>query len=681
MRLRNLSLLILASPSLAVASPLAKTADPGDATIPNTIVANSPGVNLGIEIEGLEPIYAARDVSLRVKAESSTLSLPDISASKCDVKRIVENGDWTNIDLYLAGEECSLTLVAADSTGTSTSKTIYFAKFADKWFASELSLFDAKSSFYRTEVKAGNLPASEADLTIAKLHGGATADISNGIGGPIFPPISMYDYYDVSLSWESTNLSVHPLAGVTVNLKKAYYANGLLTETLLDTKLTDDKGETTLKSLTASNLDAEYFIVEVVPENDSVVVKSRDGDSLGSYQDKIIVDAGDDIDITYHYYDELGQVFQLFQIIEYCSRFAEEIDEEGQVGKCQVLLDGSKTYPEYAWNSGTLPTIEVNPNYYSSTSPIDSFEDWDTIAHEYGHHIAFEKGWVDTATFEMHAASPGRHLLDYGLEEKDQDNNRFMEKGVAVTPDLALASAWSEGLATYLGAMALKFNASHLTTVPLASDRYYTSANGLHYSYDTYTYSGPSDTGGTQAYSIHGDGDEYAISQLLYKMSDNLRDAYDLFGMGYGEVIDIVDSLTTHSFPSFFTHVYFEWENEDIYDLTLLLDKLRFLPEMTATWDMDGNVTITYGDNGSCAAAPFTNFRLEWSDSNWNYVDDIPLPATGLGYISASELQGMHDNYGSVLRAIIGAQRTCQIDSDHLWTSPYYYSVPVTFYE
>ncbi len=118
-----------------------------------------------------------------------------------------------------------------------------------------------------------------------------------------------------------------------------------------------------------------------------------------------------------------------------------------------------------------------------------------------------------------------------------------------------------------------------------------------------------------------------------------------------------------------------------IYNLTLLLDKLQFLPEMTVTWDMGDNVTIAYGDNGSCIAAPFTNFRLEWADSEWNYVDDITLPASGLGYISASELQGMFGEYGSVLRAIIGAQRTYRIDPMHLWTSQYYYSVPVTFYE
>ena len=680
MRLRNLSLLILASPSLAVASPSLKAADPEGVSASKPVIARSPGINLGLEIQGLEPVYAHRDVVLCVEAKNAVLSISDISASGCQVKRVEEQDGGAEIHIYLAGEECSLSFIASDPTGTSTSKTVYFAKTGNKWYSSVLSLADAKAAYYRFESSAGSISETEARLAVSALSSENSAR-QIGIGGPIFPPISLYDYSDVSLSWQSSDGKEHPLSGVTVNLKKAYYANGTLVETTIDTKTTDDRGEATLKSLRTSNLDADYFLIEVVPENDSVSVKTSSGSAVCSIADEMIIDEVTDVDATYSYASDLGKAFQLFQIVEYCSRFAEEIDDGDEVGQCRVLLDGGKDYPEYVWNSGNTPTIMVNPNYGLSTSPVDSFEDWDTIAHEYGHHIAFEKGWVDTTTFEMHAASPGRHLFDYGLEEKEKDNNRFIEKGVAVTPDLALASAWSEGLATYLGAMALKYNSSHLSTIPLASDRYYTSANGLHYSYDTYTYSGPSDAGGTQIYSIHGDGDEYAISQLLYKMSDNLRDAHDLFGMGYGEVIDIVDSLTTHSFPSFFTHVYFGWDNEDIYNLTLLLDKLQFLPEMTVTWDMGDNVTIAYGDNGSCIAAPFTNFRLEWADSEWNYVDDITLPASGLGYISASELQGIFGEYGSVLRAIIGAQRTYQIDPMHLWTSQYYYSVPVTFYE
>ena len=538
--------------------------------------------------------------------------------------------------MFLGAEDSSLSVIASNESGKQISKTVYFSKGGDKWYSSSLSAAEAKVAYLEEAWVNGLIDQSEyleqssaARLSMAE----PIVDL-----GPIIPPppINLYDYFYPSLSWTDSAGNVQALAYVTVELYKI--VNG--SKMVLDTTITDDNGEATLKVLSTSAADADSFGIEVSAKNESVDVFLGNEESYGGTYSFTIDNVVDNqsIELNLPLNSDANKIFQIFEVGAYCSLFGESVSDGVDLSRIYIACSDGDVPPFLTEFLDNTPVIVVNPSFSSDSSSISTYEDWDTIAHEYGHFLSSELGWA--------------HLGEWAMDHSDDLNmiDEFAHSQYSNAPEKGLEFAWTEGLATYLGQAALRHNSEALATVPLANDRAYTTANGYSYNFDDYGY-----THGEFTVIPKGAGNEYAISQLLYKVADSRVDLYDGLGLGDAAVISMLDHIgASKTAGSFVNHALDVLDDDDSFALGKLLERLDFSPKNLAVSFAFGRPRFSWEGTGGSTTHPFVSFYLTVyneelmpiyaisSHDSYSWVGDAGGGAVYLKVAGRTELEYVH---------------------------------------
>ena len=558
----------------------------------------APGTVSSIGFDNLQPSYASREVALTATLPSG-FSLLDLKADGGDIQNVSLDGNVLQLTVYLGAADFSLSVAASDGSEEQISKTIYFSKGRGKWYSSSFSAAEAKVACLDEALSEGIISESEylEQSSAARL---STAENIIDLG-PIIPPppISLYDYFYPHLSWTDSAGNEQPLAYVTVELYKIVDGS----KTALDTSTTDENGEATLKVLSASAADADSFGIKVLAKNESVDVFLGNEESYdGTYSFAIdnVVD-GRSMELTLPPDSEANKIFQIFEIGAYCSLFGRSVVGGVNLSRLYIACSGGDAPPFLTEFDDNTPVIVVNPSFFANSTSIFTYEDWDTIAHEYGHFLSFELGWADQDI-------PSSEHTNY-----DNMIDVFDDPKLGNAPEDGLRFAWAEGLATYLGQAALRYNSQTLETVPLANDRSYTTANGFSYSFDGYGY--------VQSNGIvivpKGAGNEYAVSQLLYKMADDHTDQYDGLGIGDGALISMLDHLGASKTAGSFVDVALDTlDDDDAFALGKLLERLDFSPKNLTVSFLFGRPAFSWEGTGGSATHPFVSFHLTVYDED-----------------------------------------------------------------
>ena len=558
--------------------------------VEQSAIAYSPGETENAVFSNVHPFYRGRDVSLTLHL-SAGQAIGGFETDGCQVIDVSPIGESVIISVFLASEECSLATRVVDNSGSISLPAAYFFKAGGGWYASCLSLASAKVAYYDDAFENGTIGEAEHSRLVSSAR--LLVEDTTPSLGPIIPPppVSLYDYFYPSLSWTDGDGNEQPLAYVTVELYKI--VDGAKTK--LSSAVTDENGEATLKTLSVSAADADSFSVDVLAYNEQVQVSQGDEESHDLYIfsiDNVVRNRVFSLKLASD--SEANHFFQLFEIGAYCSLFGQSIAGNRTLHQLTIAYSDSFGNPYFLVTDDQSRIIKVDPYHSGGSSSICTYEDWDTVAHEYGHFLSSELGWA--------------HLGEWAMDHSDDLNmiDEFAHSQYSNTPEEGLEFAWTEGLATYLGQAALRHNSEALATVPLANDRAYTTANGYSYNFDDYGY-----THGEFTVIPKGAGNEYAISQLLYNMADSRVDLYDGLGLGDAAVISMLDHIgASKTAGSFVNHALDVLDDDDSFALGKLLERLDFSPKNLAVSFAFGRPRFSWEGTGGSTTHPFVSFYL-----------------------------------------------------------------------
>ena len=165
---------------------------------------------------------------------------------------------------------------------------------------------------------------------------------------------------------------------------------------------------------------------------------------------------------------ETGQVFQISQAISTAARYATAMNG---IPMSNVTV----IYP-YSTNSDTCSYINEYSTIYINKNNCKTYRTWDTIMHEYGHHVQYEINIIN---------SPGG---SHSSSQNDEDV--YYISGYTDAKDRGVRIAWGESWPTVFGIMAQQKYISNLSNIEYVGDSYYSSHDygtycGLQYNVET----------------------------------------------------------------------------------------------------------------------------------------------------------------------------------------------------
>lgn len=178
--------------------------------------------------------------------------------------------------------------------------------------------------------------------------------------------------------------------------------------------------------------------------------------------------------------DFFGRAIQIVQAAIVAARYVKTMNESDIAGV-------SIRYPHNESSAGCFyrrseKTVYITGAARSNSSVPHSYASWDTIMHEYGHHVQYE--------FNLSSSPGGTHWINTSMA--DHYREHFEGGG---NPDCTCGRpsnvgdcklygsrlAWGEAWPTFIGTAAQFYYASSLSGIVTAADTSYTSYNGVNY--------------------------------------------------------------------------------------------------------------------------------------------------------------------------------------------------------
>ena len=367
-------------------------------------------------------------------------------------------------------------------------------------FISTFSLDNARERYYEYAIQNGILTKEQAANMFIETYKGTAEEnvtvycsetnISKLSDNRSIEPEKVK--YQGCLRWYQGGYS-HYLRKVKVEI----YIHGSIIPTLLGTEHTDNNG---------------YFEFDIPAETD-VFLRIYAGDDnamvkrgvLGidyCYESAITYGqpAGTVVDYnaTFTMDQDYGQAFQISQALLTARDYAKEM-----MGK--TPSDVSLWYPydgkiEEEYNSTNnngcfynnyLKIINITGRHPSSHESPHSYESWDVIMHEYGHHIQFELEIIDSPNgghglyesmaehYKEHYSTNNFQNCNFSCAIKNDNNLSSLEIPENMCKYNGCSIAWAEAWATVFGIMAQEYFSDYLSNIEFVNDVGYTSYNGL----------------------------------------------------------------------------------------------------------------------------------------------------------------------------------------------------------
>lgn len=318
-----------------------------------------------------------------------------------------------------------------------------------------------------------------------------------------------------SLIWQGDNNKYHQLRGIKVELRY----KTLVGSNLIETVCTNNIGRF---SFVVDHSDNKDIFIRVFPGDDNIVIKHGVLNAEYYWDSDIIenISFGDDVSIS-----------NIFKMTSDCGR-ALQISQALLTARNYVIAMSGLTpsnvkvkYPQgdNCSYSSTLNTIYITGNERYSDSYPHSYASWDTIMHEYGHHIQDEM---------KIANNPGGN---HQSNKNDADILNNKDKGIRL--------AWGESWPTVFALMVQQFYSSQLTNIDTVGNSSYESYNGNAYNIET------------TAVRL-GEACERSIMGVLWDIYDGENESGDNLALGHQAYWNVTTEGQSKTFSSFITYFY-----------------------------------------------------------------------------------------------------------------------------
>ncbi len=235
------------------------------------------------------------------------------------------------------------------------------------------------------------------------------------------------------------------------------------------------------------------------------------------------------VDTSNEFRERACQAIQISQALVVARSYAAE-----QMGYQPDALD-----VWYPWNSGGCYYRAFSKEMYipflkSDDSDYYTYESWDVIMHEYGHHIQYQIGlqniWDDIKSY---------------IENRDTSyHNSKRNDADLYGKDVGIKLAWTESWPTVFGLIAQSvYHYKDIYNVPTVRDSLYTSYNGLDYDLES-------------ADIRLGEACERSIMAVLWDIYDSGRDDNDDIYLGADKWWNITTISGTYTFSAFVQNFY-----------------------------------------------------------------------------------------------------------------------------
>lgn len=343
---------------------------------------------------------------------------------------------------------------------------------------------------------------------------------------------------------------------------------------------------------------------------------------------------------------DIGEAMQIAQAGKYYSDYITQLNDGNSIDNCSIVYPDKDA--EGFHYKRSEKTIHI-PKQYSSKTNLNSYEAWDVIGHEYGHHVQNIFGIANSPS--------GNHTSELNDADILADETSVSE----TAKDKGLRLAWGESWPTYWAITAQQSFPSDIQTIYTVGDAVYTASNGRDYSLDIY-----------DSDSIKGEGCERSIMRFLYKLYSSETDETDKFALGDDTLWDIVVEAKPYRFHEFTNALYSKGYSKS--DLGLLFEVYG----MSAT-DPSHNVvllssniipTFSWKAGGGSTYFPNDTFALIFYDASKQLILKIENITATKYSLSDSEWSAILGTAGTTYFVMIEAKSSAYIES-----GPYYSSL------
>lgn len=516
---------------------------------------------------------------------------------------------------------------------------------------------------------------------------------------PFIPIIPIEKEYGSKILWKDNNGNTFPLVGAEVQIKWSMKGSFVSSTTVY----TDENGNFNTGIPISDTYEISGAIV--YPQNDYVLVTTKDAkltddfnseygisldtSALSNSNTFIISSKVNGIE------SDKGAAFQIFQALFYYSKYAKELSSDKDLEKCIALYPyDASTGMSYSYING-VGNIRIP---YYNQNEIASYESWDTIGHEYGHHIGktFNTCIYNGIGYAHYVNNDDLRSVLYQMNS-DAENDKKIEAGLAL--------AWSESWPTYWAEIA-----EHSFPDDIKNDYCYGYVGDEIYEAfnfnKNYYYHLDNGENFTDLYNsidelfyIGGEAYEVGIIRFLYEINRKLDDQSlnedsDSFddGVIYTDclwplVIDCgkqflkqsSSKVESQTFSSFYTYLFDlmketgEYKSLTMRDLSSIASNYWIAPSLIKAKGYSSQVIISWQSSGFYHLTNESLISLGMFDSNGAFLGMVDYKS----YLANNPSIEISNNELTTLKFMVNDNQECSLA---LMLSPHRYKIEESSY-
>lgn len=307
--------------------------------------------------------------------------------------------------------------------------------------------------------------------------------------------------------------------------------------------------------------------------------------------------------------DTFGRSIQVAQAAIFAAKYAQNMHGSN-------IASVSIRYPHTESSTGSFyrrsaRTIYIIGANRSNSSVPHSYASWDTVMHEYGHHVQYEFNITDSPG-GTHAI--GWRMADHyrrhfeGLEPESCNCGR--PSNINDVKLYGNRLSWGEAWPTYFGTVAQLYYSSNIGSINTVSDTRYTAYNGVNYDLETPPNRQTEDC-------------EITVQAILFDMFDNSpSESHDDLSLGHLTMWRLTTNSKAKTFNEFKDYFLANHSTKSHFSVFgKILNHHRLSPtQPTATSVTENNPTFSWTWSEQSTYYNNRRFELNFYDINRNYI-------------------------------------------------------------
>lgn len=472
------------------------------------------------------------------------------------------------------------------------------------------------------------------------------------------------------LTWQDKNGSYHSLIGAKVEV----YDDDGNNDDLLATLTTNSSGMITFyfnnpdRFIDFENGGYDLYLKVFAGDTGAMVHKASDNSPYVYYTDVLEnVSTGQThiIGLEYQIGSELNKVFQISQAVITARNYTKAMGyDPTNVKVTYPHVESDTLHTCYDYSNDTIKLCEYSaedldknsdgtPDYY-----LYAYEAWDTIMHEYAHHLEYELNLTNNVT--------GSH--NYGQNLVEYRSDKF--QGISI--------AWAEGWANAFSLVAQDYYESRLSGIAYVADS----------NFNSYNMKSIIDVENAPTSVKFGEASEWGTTALLWDLFDGTSENGDNVVLLHQAWWNITATYGAKTFNDFIIDYYGRYNTvENKIKIGELLSNSKFAPKIRAELCENGTSTDTpyitwqpggkgnYNSGGNYYNIQHDVFLICFYDDDYNLIFSEVINDSSRRTYKVSQ-----SNWNLILNSCVDKYTICVAGKDtDSFTTGYYYSGGLTY--